>query len=217
MKKTQKIMSIIIAAVIVLSTFVFTAIGAEPVKGTDVALFACSLEGSRYQYSGKGPDKFDCSGFVFYVLGNFGIEGGNSTADYNTKEKAAKFGTVIEDISDAKPGDIIVWGSHLGIYLGDGLNISSLNAKTGVCVRAVSDFRDKHGVKNPSHFFIRPYDYVEETEEETVEETEVQEEVQEQVQEETQEKVSFIDRIKAKAAERRERIRIKWEAFIAKF
>lgn len=208
MKKTQKIIALIMATVIMLGTIAFAAIGAEPVKGNEVAAFASGLEGSGYQYASKGPQKFDCSGFVYYVLGNFGIKGGNSTADYNTKEKAKNFGTVIDDISDAKPGDIIVWGSHLGIYLGDGMNISALNSKSGVCVRAVSDFRDKNGVKNPSHFFIRPYDYVEETEE-TAAETETQAQ--------TEERVSLKDRIKARREARREYIRNMWEPVISKF
>ena len=164
--------------------------------------------GFGYQYASKGPNKFDCSGFVYYVLGNFGIKGGNSTADYNTKEKAKNFGTVIDNIEDALPGDIIVWGSHVAIYLGDGMNISALNSNTGVCVRAVSDFRDKNGVKNPSHFFIRPYNYIEETEEEpVVEETEVQ----------TEEKVTLKDKIIARREARKEYIRNMWEPVISKF
>lgn len=211
MKKTQKIIALVMTAVIMFGTVIFSAIGAEPVKGTDVALFASSLEGSGYQYAGKGPSKFDCSGFIYYVLGNFGIKGGNSTQEYNTKEKAAKFGTVIDDISEAKPGDIIVWGSHLGIYLGDGLNISALNAKTGVCVRAVSDFRDKNGVKNPSHFFIRPYSYVDETEE-AVTEAEVQEQTQP-----AEERITLKDKIKARREARREYFRNEWESFVSKF
>ena len=210
MKKTQKIIALITATVIMLGTFAFAAIGAEPVKGSEVAAFASSFEGCGYQYASKGPDKFDCSGFVYYVLGNFGIKAGNSTADYNTKEKAKNYGTVIDNIEDALPGDIIVWGSHVAVYLGDGMNISALNSNAGVCVREVSDFRDKHGVKNPSHFFVRPYDYVEETEEETVApetETEVQ----------TEEKITLKDRIIARRKVRKEYIRNMWEPVISKF
>lgn len=208
MKKTQKIIALITATVIMLGTFAFAAIGAEPVKGSEVAAFASELEGCGYQYASKGPNKFDCSGFVYYVLTSFGLKAGNSTADYNTREKAAKFGTVIDNIEDALPGDIIVWGSHVAVYLGDGMNISALNSNTGVCVREVSDFRDKHGVKNPSHFFVRPYDYVEETEEESVvAETEVQ----------TKEKATLKDRIIARREARREYIRNMWEPVISKF
>ena len=208
MKKTQKIIALITATVIILGTVVFSAIGAEPVKGSEVAAFASGLEGCGYQYASKGPKKFDCSGFVYYVLGNFGIKGGNSTSDYNTREKAKNFGTVIDNIEDAKPGDIIVWGSHLGIYLGDGMNISALSAKTGVCVRAVSDFRDKNGVKNPAHFFIRPYDYVDETEEVVAEP---------EVQEQAEERVTLKDRINARIEERRAYIRSKLEPVVSMF
>lgn len=210
MKKTQKIIAFITAAMIMLGSFAFAALGAEPVKGSEVADFASGFEGCSYQYACKGPDKFDCSGFVYYVLGNFGIKAGNSTSDYNTKEKAAKIGTVIDNIEDAKPGDIIVWGSHVAVYLGDGMNISALNSNTGVCVREVSDFRDKHGVKNPSHFFVRPYDYVEETEEEAVAETEAETQTQ-------PERISLKDRIKERREARREFVRKMWEPVISKF
>ncbi|MBQ2974411.1 MAG: C40 family peptidase [Clostridia bacterium] len=205
MKKTQKIIAFITAAVIMLGSFAFAALGAEPVKGSEVAAFASSFEGCGYQYASKGPNKFDCSGFIYYVLGNFGIKAGNSTADYNTKEKAKNYGTVIDNIEDALPGDIIVWGSHVAVYLGEGKNISALNSNTGVCIRDVADFRDKHGVKNPSHFFIRPYEYVEETEE-TVTEAETQ-----------PERISLKDRIKERREARREFVRNMWEPVISKF
>lgn len=206
MRITQKIIAVITAAVIMTGALAFSAIGADPVKGGDVAEFARDYEGYSYQYASKGPEKFDCSGFVYYVLGNFGIKIGGSTSDYNSKEEAKKFGTVIDDIADAKPGDIVVWGSHVAIYLGDGKNISALNSKTGVCIRDVADFRDKNGVKNPSHFFIRPFDYVEETEE-AVTETETQ----------TEERISLKDRIIARREARREYVRNMWEPVISKF
>ena len=123
-----------------------------------------------------------------------------------SKEKAKKIGTVIENMEDAKPGDIVVWSSHVAIYLGDGKNVSALNSNTGVCVRDVSDFRDKNGVKNPSHFFVRPYEYVDETAE-TVEETEVK----------SESSVSLKDKIKARREERREFVRNMWEPVISLF
>lgn len=206
MKKTQRIIALVTAMVIMLGSFTFAAIGAEPVKGSEVAAFAGKYEGSRYQYAGKGPDRFDCSGFVYFVLGNFGIEAGWSSSDYNSKEKAKKIGTVIENMEDAKPGDIVVWSSHVAIYLGDGKNISALNSSTGVCVRDVSDFRDKNGVKNPYHFFVRPYEYVDETAE-TVDETEVL----------SENSVSLKDRIKARREERREFVKNMWEPVISLF
>ena len=167
MKITQKITALLLISAIIVSAFSFGAMGATPVKGSDVAAYARQFEGCGYQYAAKGPDKFDCSGLVYYVLKNFGITFGNSTSEYNTTEKAKTFGNVISSMSDAKAGDIVAWGSHTGIYLGEGKCISSMNSRKGVAITNVESFVDKYGVKNPYHFFIRPYEYFEETAEDT--------------------------------------------------
>lgn len=165
-----KSLTAVIAAVIITGAFSFGVMGTEPVSGSDVASFAVEHDGCGYQFASKGPEKFDCSGFVYYVLDNFGITFGNSTVEYNSVDKAKSFGTVISDMAEAKEGDIVVWKSHAAIYLGNGECIAAMNPKWGVCIREVEDFVDKNGVKNPSHFFIRPFDYAEETLEEAVEE-----------------------------------------------
>lgn len=161
MKALKVIISVITAVTIIAGTIAF-AFGSEPVTGSAVAAFARGYEGYDYQYACKGPKKFDCSGFVYFVLDNFGITFGNSTAEYNTKEEAKAFGTVMESIDDAKEGDIVIWNSHVAVYLGNGECISAMNPKIGVCIRKVADFVDKDGVKNPSHFFVRPFEYTEE-------------------------------------------------------
>lgn len=163
MKITQKITALILISAIIISAFSFGATGAATVNGNDVAAYARQFEGCGYQYASKGPDKFDCSGLVYYVLMNFGITFGGGTSEYNTPEKAKTYGNVISAMSDAKPGDIVAWGSHTGIYLGEGKCISSMNSRKGVVITNVESFIDKYGVKNPYHFFIRPYEYIEET------------------------------------------------------
>ncbi len=168
----KKLTAMLIISAVIISAFSFSALGAASVKGSEVAEFAVKFEGCGYQYSSKGPDKFDCSGLVYYVLKNFGITFGNSTSEYNTKEKAKSFGTVINDIKNARKGDIVVWGSHAAVYLGDGDCISAMNPKKGVIINQVEKFVDKNGVTNPSHFFIRPFDYAAETAENSVPETE---------------------------------------------
>lgn len=166
MKITQKITAILIISAIIVSAFSFSVLGASTVKGSEVAKFAAELEGCGYKYSCKGPDKFDCSGLVYYVLQNFGITFGHSTSVYNTVEEAESFGKVIKDMSKAKEGDIVVWSGHTAVYLGDGKCVHAMNEKKGVIINNVEDFIDSKGVKNPSHFFIRPFDYAEETVEE---------------------------------------------------
>lgn len=171
MKITQKITSLLLISAIIVSAFSFSAVGAATVKGSEVAAYARQFEGCAYQYACKGPDKFDCSGLVYYVLKNFGITFGDGTSAYNTPEKAKTYGTVIESMSDAKPGDIVAWGSHAAIYLGEGKCISAMNAKKGVIITVVDEFVDRLGVKNPYHFFIRPYEYIEETAEDVEDNT----------------------------------------------
>ena len=171
-KITQKITAILMISAIIVSAFSFSALGAASVKGSDVAKFAAKLEGCGYKYSSKGPTKFDCSGLVYYVLDNYGITFGHSTSTYNTVDEAKAFGTVIRDMSKAKEGDIVVWSSHAAVYLGNGKCVHAMNEKKGVIINNVEDFVDSKGVKNPSHFFIRPFSYVDETVEETTAKTE---------------------------------------------
>lgn len=163
MKITQKITAILMISAIIVSAFSFSALGASAVKGSEVAKFAAKLEGCGYKYSSKGPTKFDCSGLVYYVLDNYGITFGHSTSVYNTVEEAKAYGTVFKDMSKAKEGDIVVWNSHTAVYLGNGKCVHAMNEKKGVIINNVEDFVDSKGVKNPSHFFIRPFDYVDET------------------------------------------------------
>ncbi|MBQ8763261.1 MAG: C40 family peptidase [Clostridia bacterium] len=172
MKIIQKLTAMLIISAIIACAFSFGALGASSVKGSEVANFALGLEGCGYQYSCKGPEKFDCSGLVYYVLNNFGITFGNSTLEYNTAEKAKAFGTVINSIEDAEAGDIVVWKSHTAVYLGNGECIAAMNPRKGVVINQVEKFIDKNGVKNPEHFFIRPFDYAEETAENTAPEAE---------------------------------------------
>lgn len=163
MKITQKITAILIISAIIVSAFSFSVSGASSVKGSEVAKFAATLEGCGYKYSSKGPNKFDCSGLVYYVLEKYGITFGHSTSVYNTVDEAKAYGKVIKDMSQAKEGDIVVWSGHAAVYLGKGKCVHAMNEKKGVIINNVEDFVDSKGVKNPSHFFIRPYDYAEET------------------------------------------------------
>lgn len=72
--------------------------------------FAKSLLGTRYRYASSNPEKgFDCSGFVTYVLKQFGFSGARSSVDYAAKGKTVK-------LADAKVGDVLVFtGSNAKI------------------------------------------------------------------------------------------------------
>lgn len=43
-------------------------------KADSLVTYALSLQGIPYQYAGKSPEGFDCSGFLFFVYQKFGID-----------------------------------------------------------------------------------------------------------------------------------------------
>ena len=55
----------------------------EGVKRSDVIRFAKKLIGTPYRYAGSNPvTGFDCSGFVYYVFKNFGINLPRSSGEF---------------------------------------------------------------------------------------------------------------------------------------
>ena len=94
-----------------------------PAEGASVDRFievAKSKLGCPYRTAGKGPDKFDCSGFVYYCLNQAGVRQSYLTsAAWHKVTKYQK----ISSLSDLKRGDIIVFKGHVAIALGDGTMI----------------------------------------------------------------------------------------------
>lgn len=80
--------------------------------------YAAQFLGTPYLWGGTSPETgFDCSGFVQYVYGHFGIKLRRVTYDQIYD------GPHVEK-SDLKPGDLVFFGTwedphHVGIYLGD--------------------------------------------------------------------------------------------------
>lgn len=89
--------------------------------------------GTPYLFGGASPATgFDCSGFVQWVLGQFGVPVGRSAAgQYSAGE------SVPPDQLEA--GDLIFFAntympgiSHVGVYLGDGQFVDAGTERTGV-------------------------------------------------------------------------------------
>ncbi|CAN7189359.1 C40 family peptidase [Arthrobacter sp. LjRoot14] len=86
-----------------------------------------------YKYGGSGPLGFDCSGLVQNAFAAAG--------KYLPRTAAQQYAQapVHVPLSQAQPGDLLVWGSapdfyHVGIYLGGGRVVQALNPEDGITV-----------------------------------------------------------------------------------
>ena len=121
-------------------------------KSDQVKISSLALKklGCQYKSGGKGPTKFDCSGFVQWVYKNADVDtkveipGGSSAGMYSALDKQM-IGRSIKSISKARTGDIIFFKSgsrvsHVGLYYKDGKMIHAANPRKDVCVDKVSDY-----------------------------------------------------------------------------
>jgi len=73
----------------------------------EIILFAKRFIGTPYHYGGGTPSGFDCSGFINYVMGNFGIKLSRSAPGI------AEFGKTVK-LSELQPGDLMFFkGSNV--------------------------------------------------------------------------------------------------------
>lgn len=88
------------------------------VSGSDVVADASKYLGVPYVWGGTDPNSgLDCSGLVQRAYKDLGIDLPRVASDQ------AKQGTPVASLADAKPGDLVAFGSpvdHIGIYAGDG-------------------------------------------------------------------------------------------------
>ena len=116
---------------------------AEPQTELEAVLATAKAQiGDQWKHRATGPDAFDCSGLVFYSFKMNGLKdriGGYRSAKgyYNWFKNRGQ-----ADMEAPRVGDLIVWGrfQHVGIYLGDGLAISTLTTKSGVSIHPVKGY-----------------------------------------------------------------------------
>lgn len=118
-----------------------------------VVQLALALRGTRYRSGGHSPDTgFDCSGFVWYVFSQAGLQLPRSARDMAQSLHAVA-------LRERSPGDLLFFDtqraphSHVGIYLGNDDFVHAPSRSTGRVM--VSTLRDSYwaarvdGVRRP--------------------------------------------------------------------
>lgn len=104
-------------------------------SGSSVVNYATQFVGNPYVWGGTSlTDGADCSGFVQSVYKNFGVD------LPRTSYEQQNAGTEVS-YEDAQPGDLICYGGHVAIYMGDGKIVHASNAKDGIKVSDNAAYR----------------------------------------------------------------------------
>ncbi len=101
-------------------------------KGQEIANYACKFIGNPYVAGGTSlTNGADCSGFVMSVYKNFGISLPRSSYSQSTVGKGVSY-------SEARPGDVIYYGGHVGIYIGNGQIVHASTERTGIKITSAT-------------------------------------------------------------------------------
>jgi cell wall-associated NlpC family hydrolase len=116
-----------------------SAIGSHGQAGSAQALAfleaARAQSGKRYVFGTAGPNTFDCSGLVKYVLAKFGV------SVPHLAHSQMRYGRAVS-AADAAPGDLIFfldggYAYHVGIYAGGNTMIDAPNSRTRVGLHTI--------------------------------------------------------------------------------
>lgn len=98
---------------------------------------AASKLGCPYVWGSKGPNSFDCSGFVYWCLNQAGVSQSYITSsgwrDPGRYERVSNFDSI-------RAGDIVVVSGHVGIASGNGTVIDASSSNGRVVHRSLSSW-----------------------------------------------------------------------------
>lgn len=103
----------------------------------------------KYIWGAEGPDKFDCSGLVYYI---YKIQLGINVP--RTSKEQSNYGTLIQK-NELKPGDLIFFDtqgnndlnvSHVGIYIGNNEFIHASSGSKKVIVSKLEGYYSRQYV-----------------------------------------------------------------------
>lgn len=109
---------------------------------------ARSKLGKRYVYGAAGPNRFDCSGYVYYIMNKTKLVRSIKTKRFSRSSargeyrQLRKYRIGSKSLKKAQPGDIVFFSRsgktsnihHVGIYYGNGKIIHASEPKTGVII-----------------------------------------------------------------------------------
>ncbi len=97
--------------------------------GEKIVSYAKGFSGVPYVWGGSGPDGWDCSGFVSYVFRHFGI-----SLPHSSGAIYSAYSSRVVPASQARPGDVMWWPGHVGIYVGGNRHVAANSPALGTGV-----------------------------------------------------------------------------------
>ncbi len=114
---------------------VVSSVASSSGSGSSIVNFATQFVGNPYVWGGTSlTNGADCSGFVQSVYANFGISLPRTSYEQETAGYEVSY-------SEAQPGDLICYGSHVAIYMGDGKIVHASNSTDGIKIREYAAYR----------------------------------------------------------------------------
>ena len=104
-------------------------------SGSSVVSYATQFVGNPYVWGGTSlTSGADCSGFVQSVYANFGVSLPRTSYEQQNAGYEVSY-------ADAQPGDLICYGGHVAIYMGNGQIVHTSNARDGIKVSDNAAYR----------------------------------------------------------------------------